>query len=403
MSARPTVSSTESAAPLRWVTREVWSIFVAQIVFGFGWSLYVLLPKYYATELHAAPDVIGRISAMGGIAGLLTVPFAAHGMDRFARSWFFRLGALLIIGLSLGFRQVREVSALVYVLQGCVSAAFVLAFNATAALLSDYAPPERLGQAIGWLGGANVAMNAVASIVAEPLAASHGWPAVFEVGVLAGGGAFLLSFTLRPAPHAPRESPAAVSGAMPAFGGLAAILACVLLKGAAFIAMFGFVQPYAVELGAHQVRGFFIGYTAAVVGGRVLLGGLGDRLGRRKVSIWTLVAYAVAAWLMRRLDIELLVLYGVAFGAAHGIAYPTLNALFLERLPATRRGLGMVLYNGAFNLGASCGAFGWGVIAKQSGYPLVYTVASAGSLCAAGLLAAQRRLTPPHHVGEAPQ
>ncbi|HKU36847.1 MAG TPA: MFS transporter [Polyangiales bacterium] len=391
MSSGPNVSSADSGVPVRWVTREVLLIFVAQVVFGFGWSLYLLLPKYFATELHADADVIGRISAMGGMAGLLTIPFAAHGLDRFARSWFFRLGALFILGLSLGFRQVHEVSWLVYVLQGCVSAAFVLAFNATAALLSDYAPAERLGQAIGWLGGANVAMNAVASIVAEPLAASRGWGAVFELGVLAGAAAFVLSFGLKPAPSKPRAAPAAQGGGVAAAAsGVAPVLTAVLLMGAAFMAMFGFVQPYAVDLGAHEVRGFFIGYTAAVVGGRVLLGGLGDRLGRRKVSIWMLVAYAVAAWLMRKLDIELLVGYGFAFGAAHGIAYPTLNALLLERLPVTRRGLGMVLYNGAFNLGGAVGGFGWGMLAKQSGYPLVYAVASASSLFAAGLLSLHR-------------
>jgi len=43
----------------------------------------------------------------------------------------------------------------------------------------------------------------------------------------------------------------------------------------------------------------------------------------------------------------------LVFGAAHGVLYPTLNALMLELLPVSRRGLGMVLYNGAFNLGAS--------------------------------------------------
>ncbi|HKP62136.1 MAG TPA: MFS transporter [Polyangiales bacterium] len=380
----------QSRAPTHWVTRDVRLIFVAQVVFGFGWSLYLLIPKYLATELHAGPEVIGRISAMGGFAGLLTVPFAAGGMDRYARSRFFQLGALLIVGLSIGFSQVHSVGPLVYVLQGCVSAAFVLAFNSTAALLSDYAPPERFGQAIGWLGGANVGMNAVATIVAEPLAASHGWRAVFGLGVLAGVAAFGLSFGLRAAPPKPR-APAATSGGPVHAAGAVPLLISVLLMGATFIAMFGFVQPYAVQQGASQVRGFFVGYTAAVVAGRVLLGGLGDRLGRRKVSIWMLIAYGAAAFIMARLDVELLVAYGIAFGAAHGIVYPTLNALLFEHLPDTRRGLGMVLYNGAFNLGSSVGAFGWGILAHHHGYPAIYGAAAASALCGAALLAVGKR------------
>jgi predicted MFS family arabinose efflux permease len=156
--------------------------------------------------------------------------------------------------------------------------------------------------------------------------------------------------------------------------------------GAVFIAGFGFIQPYAVSLGAHEVRYFFLGFTAAAVGCRIWLGGLGDRLGRRTVSMWMLVGYAVSAALMRHLEVDALVLYGLVFGAAHGLLYPTLNALLLELLPAARRGLGMVLYNGAFNLGTSVGSLGWGLLAKRSGYPAVYEVAAAGALVAAGLL-----------------
>src|SRR5688572_20790611 len=143
-----------NAAAPSWVTRDVVLILIAQMVFGFGWSLYLLTPKFLATALHAGPEVIGRSAAAAGVAGLLTVPFAARGLDRLGRKLFFRAGALLVVLLSFGFLQVREVSPLVYVLQGCVSAAFVLSFNAAATLLADFAPPARLGQAIGWLGGA---------------------------------------------------------------------------------------------------------------------------------------------------------------------------------------------------------------------------------------------------------
>jgi MFS family permease len=387
-------SALESSAESRtsWVTRDVKRIFVTQVVFGFGWSLYLLIPKFLATQLKAPPDLIGQISAMGGAAGLLTAPFAAFGLDRYERKFFFRAGASLIIVASVGMTLVHEVTPLIYVLQGCVSAAFVLAFNATAALLSDYAPPERLGQAIGWLGGANVAMNAVATMIAEPLATSFGWPAVFALGVIAGCAAFVLSFGLRSAPRvaavvAPVEQGVATAkrGGR-ANRGVVLLLVSATVMGAVFIALFGFVQPYAVSLGAHELRYFFLGFTLAAVCGRVLLGGLGDRLGRRVVSIWMLGGYAAAAAFMRELDIDLLMFYGVAFGAAHGLLYPTLNALLLELLPAGRRGLGMVLYNGAFNLGTSMGSLGWGLLAKHEGYPAVYATAALSALLAGALL-----------------
>jgi predicted MFS family arabinose efflux permease len=360
---------------------------LAQGVFGFAWSLYLLVPKFLTEALHAKPEQLGRISAMGGMAGLLTAPFAARGLDRIGRKPFFRLGSALIVVLSLGYLQVRALGPLVYVLQGCISAAFVLAFNATAALLTDYAPPERLGQAIGWLGGCNVLMNAVATMLAEPLAAARGWGAVFVLGSVLGVLSFAMSFALPTVSRSsqPGAATTAVAGPIP-LRTVAPILLAALLMGSAFVAIFGFVQPYALSRGAHAVRGFYLGYTLSAVLGRLALGGLGDRVGRRLVSAWMLLGYALCSLTVRNLEPKHLLLYGLMFGAAHGILYPTLNALLLETLPRARRGLGMVLYNGAFNLGSSMGALAWGDMAQHRGYGSVYVTTAVMSLAAALVL-----------------
>lgn len=380
------------AAVPHWVTRDVVLILVAQMVFGFGWSLYLLTPKFMATALHAGPELIGRAAAFGGGAGLLTAPFAARGLDRFGRTLFFRAGAALVVLLSLGFLQVREMGLLVYALQGCVSAAFVLAFNATAALLADRAPPARIGQAIGWLGGANVLMNAVATVIAEPLAMRHGWHVVFELGVVAGALAFALSFALRaaPLPRAPAVPEPRAPGRADPRAELAAILLSTAFIGAVFAAMFTFVQPYALSLGAREVRDFFIGFTASAVAVRVLLGGLGDRFGYRAVSIWMALGYALSALLTIQLDAGRLVLYGLAFGAAHGVLYPTMNALVLEVVAVHRRGFGMTMYSAAFNVGITSSSLGWGWLAKHHGYPSVYGAATLLAVLGAALLFAGR-------------
>jgi MFS family permease len=383
----PTPAPDRAERTAHWLAGDAKRILVAQVVFGFAWSHYLLMPKFLTTALHAPPDVLGRISAMGGLAGLLTVPFAARGLDRLGRKPFFSMGSALLVLLSLGYMQVREVSPLVYVLQGLVSASFVLSFNAAAALLTDYAPPDRMGQAIGWLGSCNVLMNAIATMLAEPLAAAHGWHAVFIMAGVAGLVSFGMSFTLRDAPVQPQPS---ASKAPPApalrLGPLLPMLTAALLAGASFNAIFGFVQPYAVSLGAKAVSGFYLGYTISAVLGRVFFGGLGDRIGRRSVSMWMLGGYALCSLAVRELHPDLLLVYGLMFGAAHGILYPTLNALLLEVLPSARRGLGMVLFNGAFNVGMSAGGFAWGELAKGRGYPSVYSITTVAALVAGGVL-----------------
>jgi DHA1 family multidrug resistance protein-like MFS transporter len=382
-----------TAPAASWVTRPLLQIIAAQVVFGFGWSLYLLTPKFLATALHADPEVIGLSGAAGGLAGLLTVPFAAVGLDRRGRLPFFRVGALLLIALSVGFLQVTEISPLVYVLQGCCAASWVLAFNATAALVADSVPQEKMGQAIGWLGGGQVATNALATAIAEPLAAEHGWDVVFVLGAVTGCATLVLSFTLREAPARAPGLSASLGAAEPSgVRGLGSILLATALCGGVFAAMFSFIQPYALLAGATEVRGFFLGFTLSAVACRFGLGGLGDRFGRRIVSAWMLGGYGLCAVLVARLDPDLLVLYGLCFGAAHGLLYPTMSALVLEVISPARRGLGLVLYNGAFNVGTAVSSLGWGVLAKAHGYPMVYAVATGLSALAVAALLADRRL-----------
>src|SRR5262249_4430491 len=152
-----------------------------------------IAPKFLVTMLGADAGTIGRISAAAALAAALSMPLAAAGLDRIGRRPFFRMGSALVVALSLFYLAVEHIGLLAYVAQACTTVAFVLAFNASATLVADLAPPERLGQAIGIVGAANMAMNAVGVVVAERLADRYGWPTVFRVGAAAGTAALLLS------------------------------------------------------------------------------------------------------------------------------------------------------------------------------------------------------------------
>jgi MFS family permease len=374
----------------RLFTRDVALILIAQVAFGFGWSLYLLSPKFQAVVLGAGPDQIGVTTTVSGLMGLMTVPFAASGIDRLGRKLFFRIGAACVLLTSIGYFFVDRMGPLLFLLQGLNTAAFVLSFNASAALIADWVPGARIGQAIGWLGAANVCMNAVATAVAEPLADRYGWHAMFTLGIVASCTALVLSLFTRDAPQRPiSQSPQGASKMSDAAVVVWRPLVVSALAGLVFCAVFIFVQPHALASGAREVRMFFIGFTASAVACRLFLGDLGDRRGHREVSLGAVVLYSISALLCVWLEPELLWVYGLVFGAAHGILYPTLNALVLARLPASRRGLGMALYNGAFNAGMTCGGFGWGLLAAHYGYAvLFYTAAVVALLATLPLLSA---------------
>jgi MFS family permease len=154
------------------------------------------------------------------------------------------------------------------------------------------------------------------------------------------------------------------------------VLIASAFMGATFSAVFTFYQPYALSLGGKSVSSFFVGFTVTAVLTRVLIGSLGDRFGHREVSVGAMLAYGTVALAMSRLQIDHLWAYGLAFGTAHGILYPTLNTHGVHAAPAGARGRVFTVYGGAFNVGVVLATLSWGKLAASRGFPSVFVAAS---------------------------
>jgi MFS family permease len=90
---------------------------------------------------------------------------------------------------------------------------------------------------------------------------------------------------------------------------------------------------------------------------------------------------------MAKLDgVTGLALLGMGLGVAHGFFYPALNSLAIGGTPSEERGKVMALFQGAFNVGFSGAALGFGWLADAIGYPPVFVVGSLCALVALGLL-----------------
>ncbi len=382
------------AAPARsWLAdRRVWTALGAQTLFGLGWSSYLILPTFLAGTLHADATTIGRVTATAGFASLVTMAVITTLIDRIGRRHLFRAGILALIGASAALLAVEEVGPLVYVAQGAIGAAFVLTFNATAAIVTDLAPATRTGQAIGVLGATNMATNALSAAIAEQVALSTGWDVVFAGVAALGVLALAASALLTDAPASTDTGPP-VRISQLFSRPLVAVFFASALSGGTFAALFTFHQPFALALGASRVADFFVGFTVTAVAMRVGLGSLGDLFGRRRVAALALVLYAFVALAAANLQVEWLFAYGAAFGVAHGVAYPTANALGVELAPQRARGRVIALFNGAFNAGFGLSALGLGEIADARGYPSVFFCAAAMAVVATVSIAVGTRST----------
>ncbi|HKO51352.1 MAG TPA: MFS transporter [Polyangiaceae bacterium] len=351
-------------------------VLCVQFCFGLSYSTFFLLPKFLARQFHANADAIGAVAATALLASVLASPWTGAWLDRGSRRPFIGYGAL-VNGLSgCGFALIHSISWPIFALRVVHGVSY--AFNGVVTLAADLAPPKKLGQAIGLCGAASIVSNAVAPAITEPLADNHGWGLVF---LLAGGAALvtaLLSLVIRePKQATPLVSEAELVAAPSAFALMRepqrmGAFVCSAANGAAFGAMFTFTQPFALSLGATKVRAFFLGYTLVALSVRLLLGGVADAWGRRRAALTALILYGFVASLTSLLRPDLLFAAGAGLGLAHGLLYPSINALAAEGVPRARRGAVMSYFFGCFGAGSAVWVLGLGVVAKSHGYPVVF-------------------------------
>ncbi len=369
-------------------------LLVYQVIFGSGWSVFLLLPKFMTTELHATSSQIGATVAISGIGAVVGVPIVGPALARIGRKPMLQLGVAVTAVSSLAFIAVHEVSILLYALQFVQGLGFVFAFNAAGTLSADYAPPSRLSQGIGIFGASNIVTNALAPSIAEIISVSHGWTPVW----IMSGSLLLLSLGLSAFLDEGQRERTATPPSLKDYEVLldpvqARMIIVSICVGATFCAMVTFHQPYALSLGIHELRSYFIGFTCAAVFVRVVFGSVGDRFGRQRVSIASLLLYACAATSLTALRPGSLWIFGVLQGTAHGVFYPVGNALVVQHATPAQRGLVLTAFNGGFHAGVSLGVFSFGQLAEAAGYPAVFAMAGVLAVAAA-VIVSQTRAQP---------
>jgi predicted MFS family arabinose efflux permease len=371
------------------LSREFLLLLATVSFFGFSWSFYLILPKFFATELGMDAAGIGRAVAVQGLTAVAITPLVGWLVDRYGRQPWLVFGNVMLALTGVLYLFVDHDGPLLYLAQTCWGIGMVMGFNAAGTMTADIAPSDRMAQALGLFGAANLGMNAVSPTLGEILADGTGWRSVFAASATAGLLAALLSTRLRePARHPPQQHEAH----RPIFARpLSRVYAATFVMAAAFTALFTLHQPFALELGVTQLRSFFIGFAIVALAVRLIGGGLIDRFGVLRSSIVAFCLYSTVPPMLGLLGPDHLFAVGAMMGLAHGIAYPAVTALAIERADASSRGMVVSIVHGAFNGGNAFFAYTLGLVAAEWSYDVVFWTAGAVTLTGALLLGLTRR------------
>ena len=360
-----------------WGEKELFSpVFVRLLAtnaaFGFSVSTFYLLPKHLAVSFAATPGQIGLVTGIFSLAAMLAVPFLGPIVDRLGHSRALIAGYLLMAACAFTFASVGSIGPVLWTLRALQGLAASIVFAASVALVSAVAPPGKLGQAMGLSGAASLAMSAVAPAVAEALGARYGFGYAFALAGVAALLGALVSRGLSRLEAGPR------CRTLPAIPSpeIRAVLATLVLTGAGFNVVMAFLAPFALRHGIQAVRGFFISYTVAALGIRVLGGGLTDWLGLRRTATLGITLYGIVVAGIGLAGPAHLVPLGLMFGLAHGGLFPALMALLFEGVAPNERTWLAGLANGLLNLGMMS-VFAFGALASRTGFEVIFVLAGA--------------------------
>lgn len=375
-------------------TPALFQLLAAAATWGFAHACFVLLPKYLAVELGVGAREIGRTMGAFGFASVPMAGVAGYVVDRRPYRVSIAWGAVLLALSAIGFACVDSFGAHVYALRAVQALANALIVTAVGVAVVEITPPARHAQAVGLTGAIMLAMNAVAPVVAEPLAATVGWNAVFLLAAVAAMASLCCLIGMRGGGRQ-RSTTSAADECYRLEPRLAIEYAAVsAASGLAYGTVMAFEQPLAISHGHGDVGTFLAAFAAGALGLRLFAGSLPDRIGRGRAAFGALAVYAIGTAALGVIPGRFLDAIGLLLGLSHGLFFPALNVLMLSHVPRSHRGRALALFTAAFHFGVAGTAL-LGPVAATSGYPAVFVAAGAVTSLGALLLSTSSTLREP--------
>jgi predicted MFS family arabinose efflux permease len=288
----------------------------------------------------------------------------------------------------LGYGYVEQLGPGLLALRVTHGIAVGALFSVLFTIAADVVPPERRAQGLALFGVSGMLPLALGGLMGDWILEAGDYGRLFSAIAVC---AFVGLIVSTPIPETRREG-----GPKPA-GFLAVALSPRLrplwIVGLAFAfaiaAFFIFLKTWVRELGHGSLGDVFAWYSGTAIALRVFLGHIPERFGLKRVLFPALLmtcaglfatGMAESAWMLN--------LAGVLCGLGHGYAFPIISALVVQRAAPEQRGSAVAMFTALFDLGALLGGPSLGYLAREAGYPVMFSVA-AGVCLAATLLFAQ--------------
>jgi predicted MFS family arabinose efflux permease len=344
----------------------------------------------YLKALGIAPEWFGLIIGADSIPSFFILPFLSPFLNgRNARKWMFA-GAFAMTAALVSYKYATTVPSLgaLRLLHG---SGFIVVFAALMAIIVNYIPQEKSGQAFGL-----ISMNRLLPYaLIPPLLGALGdiresFPIILDCCATITGIVIVLVLLLRSSSGhtAVPDRKKGISFREVSENlrdrNVALLLFINLLLYSGYTIIFFYLKQYGASVGIKNAGFFFTIATAAMIGIRFIGGILFDRFSKVLfVTLCMIVLAACYAMLGHIFDSAVFYIIAAITGLAWGIGMPLLNALMFDVSPIHFRALNVNLSVVMMQGGFFAGPFAGGILLSQYGYGTLFYSCAALSLIGA--------------------
>ena len=375
-----------SSASTRLLTPRFVIVVACGLFYFFSVSMLVpVLPDYVEHSIGAGSISLGIVGLAFSVGAISLRLYAGRIGDRFGRRVLIIGGALVVAGSTLSYGAVHAVwwMILMRVVTGFGEAGF---FVGAATMITDLAPPARMGEAISYWSVAVYGGFAFGPALGDLVRGTSRYELAF---VVSAGLALVAALIGLLTVDIPREIIDAEPG--PLLNRAAVKPGTVLFLGLIPLAGFGFFMPlYAQDELGIRSGPIFVLYGILILVVRVFGARLPDRLGGRDAGTIALVLTGtgvgiVAAWP----TVVGLVVGTVVLAAGMSLLYPAMFVLALAGVSDAERASVVATISSFFDASQGVGAFVCGAVVAVSGNRGAFTTGAITAMFGLVLLRAR--------------
>jgi len=371
--------STSHAEPL---PRAFWILLVGHLIQALGFALMPLFPTYLG-HLGATRAEIGQVMAASSMGGLLLRPLVGMALDRFGRRPTVISGTLaMVVGLwSIGL--VTEMGPMAYVARFCFGVGAGTLFAGYFTFASDLIPESRRTEGLAIFGASGLLPMALNPVVQ---AAGIDAPDLrFFYPVL---GCVILTSVFFVWRVGESRDPRASYRTPKFWEIIRAISAPPLLPlwigtivfGLAISVFMAFSTVTAAARGVARPAELWMIYAFAAIVIRLLGARWANRVKPRNLITPAVGVYALALVLVAgSTDSRGFIIAGLCAGLGHGVGFPALTSMLVDRAESNFRGVSIAVYTALWEVCDLLLTPTFGAVSDRHGDAIMFSLAA---LCA---------------------